>query len=69
MKQGLISGWAINVQIFPNGENDHDLVSSVDIYPTWDAVFNQSQTYRAGGLRAQNAAAKLVQCDGHAFFC
>jgi len=46
VKQGLLSGWAINVQIFPNGESDRDLVSSVDIFPTWDAVFNQSQTYR-----------------------
>ena len=46
VKQGLLSAWAINVQIFPTGESDHDLVSSVDVYPTWNAVFNQSQTYR-----------------------
>lgn len=46
VKQGLLSAWAINVQIFPTGESDHDLVSSVDVYPTWDAVFNQTQAYR-----------------------
>lgn len=46
VKQGLISGWAINVQVFPNGDSDHDLVSSVDIYPSWEAVFSRTQAVR-----------------------
>lgn len=46
VKQGLMSGWAINVQIFPNGDSDRDLVSSVDIYPTWEALFSRNQALR-----------------------
>lgn len=46
VKQGLLSGWAINVQVFPTGESDRDLVSSVDIYPTWEALFSRNKALR-----------------------
>lgn len=40
VKEGAQDGWAVNIQRFPNGAKDMSLVSSVDIYPTWDAMFN-----------------------------
>ncbi len=40
VKDGAQDGWAVNIQQFPNGAKDPSLVSSVDIYPSWDAMFN-----------------------------
>jgi hypothetical protein len=40
VKDGAQDGWAVNEQVFPNGAKDTSRVSSVDIYPTWDAMFN-----------------------------
>lgn len=40
VKEGAQDGWAVNVQRFPDGAKDPSLVSSVDIYPSWDAMFN-----------------------------
>ena len=39
VKDGAESGWALNVQVFPNGAKDAHLVSTVDIYPSWEAAF------------------------------
>lgn len=39
VKEGVRTGWAINVQIFPMGSKDKDLASTVDIYPTWESLF------------------------------
>ena len=39
VKDGAQDGWALNVQIMPRGEKDPSLVSSVDIFPTWDSMF------------------------------
>jgi hypothetical protein len=40
LKEGVQDGWAVNIQRFPNGAKDMSRVSSVDIYPSWDAMFN-----------------------------
>ncbi len=40
VQDGAQDGWAVNVQRFPNGGKDMSRVSSVDIYPTWDSMFN-----------------------------
>jgi hypothetical protein len=40
VKEGAQDGWAVNIQQFPNGAKDTPRVSTVDIYPTWDAMFN-----------------------------
>jgi len=37
---GNLSGWAINAQAFPRGAKDKTAVSSLDIYPSWDAFIN-----------------------------
>ena len=37
---GAQDGWAVNIQTFPWGGKDPSPVSTVDIFPTWDAVFN-----------------------------
>ncbi len=39
VKDGAQDGWALNIQVFPDGAKDPSLVSSVDIYPSWDAMF------------------------------
>jgi len=41
VKAGDSDGWVAEIQIFPRGAKDGDTVSSVDIYPNWDAVFKQ----------------------------
>jgi hypothetical protein len=38
VKSGLMSGWAINEQIFPHGAKVESRASSVDIYPSWEAA-------------------------------
>ncbi len=40
VKDGAQDGWAINIQVIPHGDKDPSLVSSVDIFPTWDSMFN-----------------------------
>lgn len=39
LKDGAQDGWALNLQQFPSGAKDPSLVSTVDIYPSWDAMF------------------------------
>jgi hypothetical protein len=38
-KEGVESGWSLNVQVLPNGSNLPFQGVSVDVYPSWDAVF------------------------------
>lgn len=38
VKDGLMSGWAINVQMFPRGAKVQNQASSVDVYPSWEAA-------------------------------
>lgn len=40
VKAGNSGGWALNVQVFPSGAKDKTPVSSVDLYPSWDAFVN-----------------------------
>ncbi len=40
VKAGNSDGWAINVQIFPEGAKDNPAVSTVDLFPSWDAFAN-----------------------------
>ncbi len=40
VKEGAQDGWAVNIQIMPRGDKDASRVSSVDIFPTWDSMFN-----------------------------
>lgn len=41
MKAGNTDGWAVNVQVFPRGSSDKTVVSSVDLYPSWDAFVHE----------------------------
>lgn len=38
-KDGVRSGWSVNVQVLPNGSDLKYQAVTVDIYPTWEAVF------------------------------
>ena len=38
VKDGLMSGWAINVQMFPRGAKVQNEANSVDLYPSWEAA-------------------------------
>ncbi len=40
VKEGVQDGWAVNIQRMPSGEKDKPHVSTVDIYPSWDAMLN-----------------------------
>jgi hypothetical protein len=37
---GNSDGWALNTQAFPRGVKDKSAVSSVDLYPSWDAFIH-----------------------------
>lgn len=39
-KDGSVDGWSVLVQFMPRGAKDHDITDTVDIYPSWDALFN-----------------------------
>ena len=41
VKAGKTSGWAVNTQVFPWGTKDGPAVSTVDIYPSYDAFISQ----------------------------
>lgn len=40
VKDGNTDGWAVNEQVFPRGAKDEPAVSTVDIFPSWDAFTN-----------------------------
>jgi hypothetical protein len=40
VKNGIMSAWAINTQIFPRGAKAQSQASSVDIYPSWEAAMH-----------------------------
>jgi hypothetical protein len=48
MRAGDSDGWVIQMQVFPGGAKDQGGVSSVDIYPSWDAVFKQRDSIQNG---------------------
>jgi len=39
VKEGVLDGWAVNSQVMPRGDKDPSLVSTVDIFPTWNSMF------------------------------
>jgi hypothetical protein len=41
VKAGNTAGWAVNMQVFPRGTKDKTAVSTVDLFPSWDAFINQ----------------------------
>jgi hypothetical protein len=48
VKSGQLSGWAMDIQIFPRGAKDKGLESTSDIYPSWDAFVQARDHYEAG---------------------
>ena len=39
VKDGSVDGWSVVVQFLPRGAKDRGTTYTVDIYPSWDAVF------------------------------
>jgi hypothetical protein len=39
VKDGVESGWSVNVKVLPRGSDLPFQGVSVDVYPSWDAVF------------------------------
>jgi hypothetical protein len=40
VKDGSVNGWSVVVQFMPRGAEDRGITYTVDIYPSWDALFN-----------------------------
>ena len=40
LKDGSVDGWSVNVQFMPRGAKDRQLTYTVDIYPSWQSLFN-----------------------------
>ena len=47
VKDGNTDGWAINRQVFPRGARDEPAVSTVDIFPSWDAFTHHYDSIRS----------------------
>lgn len=45
VKDGVQSGWSVNVQVLPNGTDLPFQGVTVDVFPTWDAVFKQDAQF------------------------
>lgn len=45
IKDGVASGWSVNVQELPAVTNLPFQAVTVDVYPSWDAVFNDDPQY------------------------
>lgn len=45
IKEGLTSGWSLNVQTLPRGTDLPFDAVTVDIYPSWDAVFKDDTQF------------------------
>jgi hypothetical protein len=41
VKDGMSSGWALNLPLFPDGSKDYIVASTVDMYPTLESVFKR----------------------------
>jgi hypothetical protein len=39
VQAGVTSGWSLNVQVLPGGSDLPFQAVTVDVYPSWDAVF------------------------------
>lgn len=39
VKDGSVDGWSVIVGFMPRGADDRAITSTVDIYPSWDAVY------------------------------
>lgn len=39
VKDGSVDGWSVIVQFLPRGDKDQGATYTVDIYPSWDALF------------------------------
>ena len=42
VQAGATSGWSLNVQVLPGGADLPFQAVTVDVYPSWDAVFAES---------------------------
>jgi len=45
LKDGMTAGWSLNVQVLPGGSDLKFQGVTVDIYPSWDAVFKQDPQF------------------------
>lgn len=45
VKDGKTAGWSLNVQVLPGGSDLKFQGVTVDVYPTWDAVFAQDPQF------------------------
>lgn len=47
VKSGQLSGWALDIQMFPGGAKDKGLESTSDIYPNWSAFVEAREHYES----------------------
>ena len=52
VKAGNTAGWAVNEQVFPRGTRDEPAVSTVDLFPSWDAFVNDYRSIQSAWKNA-----------------
>ena len=44
-KEGTRSGWSLNTMVYPGGTDVKFNAVTVDVYPTWDSIFNSESNF------------------------
>ncbi len=69
VKDGNTDGWAVNEQVFPRGAKDEPAVSTVDLFPSWDAFVNHYNSIRSAWKKVHPDADFNSTMEQHGKMC
>jgi hypothetical protein len=69
VKDGNTDGWAVNRQVFPRGAKDEPPVSTVDIFPSWDAFVHHYDSIMSAWKKVHPDADFGTTMSQHGKFC
>lgn len=69
VKDGNTDGWAVNEQIFPRGAKDDPAVSTVDVFPNWDAFTHHYDSIRSAWKKVHGDADFATTMAQHGKLC
>jgi hypothetical protein len=69
VKDGNTDGWAINRQVFPRGTRDEPAVSTVDVFPSWDAFTHHYDSIRSAWPKVHGDADFASTMAQHGKLC
>ncbi len=69
VKDGNTDGWAVNLQVFPRGAKDDPVVSTVDIFPSWEAFTHHYDSIRSAWPKVHGSADFATTMAQHGKLC